>query len=302
MNKAVYYVIILLILAVLPNSSTYAEIGTWWVEEGDPPYDETTDSPLLKSYPGGLVIDWQKKVAITTGRVALTGPMTIQNREKIKRIAENQALDKLINCIGLIRIDGFTKLSDIIDRNFALRGDIINLIRKTYRIIHEEVYKDEDILKVTIKFDLAGKAGLSGTLFPVYLKELPSPTPSAVSSSETTSEVYSGLIIDASDLGIEGGLSPNIISPDGQMVYFLIRNPDKGALITSGFVDYVPATGYSSEDVSRAGEAPLRISAKTKLKSPYNCDIVISREDAEKVIKADTASNFLRKLKVVILL
>ena len=277
-------------------------MGEWWEEEGVPPITNTSDSSILTSYPGGLVIDWQRKVAISTGRAAISGPMTVQNRENIKKLALNQALDQLSDMIGLLRIDSFTRLADLIDKDFALRDDISGLIRKSYRIVHEKVLKNEGILETTVEFDLAGKKGLSGTLFPDLLQTLPSPTPSASKEISANEEIYTGLIIDASGLGIEGGLAPKIVTPDGKEIYCLRRDTDRSALINSGFIDYSPASSDASEEVGRAGENPLMITAEKKVKGAYNCDIVIASDDAEKIADADRKFGFLNKTKVVILL
>jgi hypothetical protein len=302
MNLKKIVIFIGICIAILLCGLSFAQVGSWWEEEGALPFAENTDSPLLTSYPGGLIVDWQRKVAISTGRAAVSGPMTLQNREKIKKLAEKQALNNLIENFGKVRFDGFSRLSDIVKDKFALKGSLTNLINKTYRIVHEKVHNDEGVLEVSIAFNLSGKAGLSGTLFPSYLSELPSPPPPPDEPVNGSPEAYSGLIIDASELGVEGGLSPTVYSEDGIKVYSLRRDIDKGALITDGYVDYVSIANHSKEDVSRAGENPLIISAKRKLKSPYNCDIVVSREDARTILEADSASNFLRKLKVVILL
>jgi hypothetical protein len=293
--------IIVIILLVFVGSNSPAEMGQWWSEEGVEPFALTADSPIYSSFPGGLVIDWQRKVAISTGRAALTGPMTVENREQLKKIAENDALERLAALIGLVRFDGFTRLSDITDQALTLQNNIPKLIKKSNRITHEKVRENSGILEITVEFNLNGKSGLSGTLFPSYLTTLP-PPPSSENYSSSTGEGCTGLIIDASNLGIEGGLAPNIVSEDGTNIYSLKKGLDKSKLIIKGFVDYALSGSHSTNEVSRAGENPLTISAKSKLKSPYNCDIVISDEDAAKVVDADRSSGFLKKLNVVILL
>lgn len=303
--------VILIAFIAIPLSGSYAEVGMWWGEEGEFPFIETADSPIFTSYPGGLVIDWQRKVAIVSGRSSVSGPMTLENRSKILKSAVDQAFNKLANTIGLIRVDGFTRLSDLMDNDFALRGKVLDLIRKSYRIVREKVYKTEGMLEVTIEFDLAGKKGLSGTLFPAYLGKLfasslpdrqAGPTPLPAPPSQITSEAYSGLIVDASDLGIEGGLAPRILSEDGSEIFSIRKGVDKSALITSGCVDYALASTQTSEEVFRAGDSPLIIPALKKLKSTYDCDIVIASSEAENIRQADKSGGFLRKLKVVILL
>jgi len=301
-RKAACATIILVFLLSFFAYFAFSQVGEWWNEQGSMPFDENTDSPLFTSYPGGITIDWQRKVVISKGKSALVGPMTVENRAKIRKNAENLALERLISLIELIRINGYLKLSDITDRNFGLRSDIASLVRKTYIVVHEKVHKDQQILEIFIEFELFGKAGLAGTFFPQYLKELPSPPLAKENSAESDSKKYSGLIIDASNLGIEGGLTPKVLSEDGSKVFYIKRKINKSELITKGFVDYAPAIAYSFDDVSRAGENPLIVTAKSKMKSPYNCDIVISHNDAEKIRKADATSNFLFDLKAVILL
>lgn len=291
---------ILLALMMFTIGTVFAEVDEWWTEIGASPIPQNADSPLIKAFPSGLIVDWQRKVAVTTGRSAISGPMTVENREKIRRSAESQALKTLIDSIGLVRIDGFTKLSDLFDNNAALKSDVATLIKKTYRIVHEKVYKDEGVLEIAIEFYLAGKAGLGGTVFPRLLSELPSapsPTPST-----STNEGYTGLIIDASGLGVEGGLCPKIYSEDGREISSLTREKNRSTLITSGMVDYGPATAFTSNETARAGENPLNIIASKRMKSPYGCDIVIASSEAEEMIKANRSGNFLKDLRVVILL
>jgi len=302
MRNKITVLITLCVIFLLFGSVFAEEIGEWWKEEGEAPFTITSDSPLLSSYPGGLVVDWGRKAAIMTGSSAVSGPMTVENREKIRKLAENRALDGLITSIGLVRVNSFTKLSDLLDNKYGLRASISDLIRKTHRIVHEKVYKDAGVFEITIEFDLSSKRGLSGTLISVLLSDLESPTPSVPKAFAETSEAYTGLIVDASGLGIEGGLCPTIVSDDGREIYSLKRDIDKSAFITDGFSDYVLAESQSSEEVSRAGSNPLLIGAKNKLKGPYDCDIVIPSSEAEKMIEADRSSGFLKKLKVVILL
>jgi len=282
--------------------TVYAEVDEWWTEVGSSPIDPASDSPLIVTYPSGLTIDWQSKVAITTGSSAITGPMTIENRDKISGLAEENALKTMINAIGTLRVDGFTTLSDLFSNDPVLQDDVDSLIKKAHRIIHEKVLKEEAVLEVTIEMPLTGKAGLGGTVFPKLLPKLPSSSPTPPASPEISSQNYTGLVIDASGLGITGGLSPKIYSEDGTEIFALSRNKDKSILITSGMADYALVTSMGSELVQRAGDNPLNVTATKRMKSPYGCDIVISSFEAEKILKADKASNILKELKAVILL
>lgn len=300
MKKALISVLIFVVLGAFAALFA-AEIGEWWAKEGEPPYQDGADSPLLASYPGGLVVDWGRKVAIIKGRVGLNGPLSVENREKLKQTALYDAVDSLLLTLGLVRYDGFTRIADLYDRYLSLQSDMNKLVKKTYRTVCEKVYEKENMLEITFEFDLVGKKGLSGLIFPIVLGDAPSPI-SYEGSSAPSPEIFSGLIVDASNLGVEGGLSPNIYDEKGNKVYSLTKGINKSALILGGLQDYAISTFATQEEVARAGANPLCITAKSRLKSPFGCDIVISNVDAEKIRAADAASGFIKDLKVVILL
>ena len=102
---------------------------------------------------------------------------------------------------------------------------------------------------------------------------------------------YTGLIIDCRGLKLEQAITPLIKSNDGTEVY-AYKNVGYQATVESGMVEY-----SSSLDAPRAGEMPLVVKA---LKISGSCDVIISSENADKILAANSSAKFLEQRFVVL--
>lgn len=105
-----------------------------------------------------------------------------------------------------------------------------------------------------------------------------------------------GVIVDCRGLELDRVMSPIITDDSGRVIY--------GAqFIESSFIINYGAVGYAGpdnpNDVSRAGVQPIHVKALS-LKD-FNRNPVISREDADKILSANSESGFLRSCPVVFL-
>ncbi len=102
---------------------------------------------------------------------------------------------------------------------------------------------------------------------------------------------YTGLIIDCRGLKLEQAITPLIKSNDGTEIY-AYKNVGYQATVESGMVEY-----SSSMDSPRAGEMPLIVKA---LKISGSCDVIISSENADKILAANSSAKFLEHRLVVL--
>ncbi|MGH8059573.1 MAG: hypothetical protein ACREOH_20430 [Candidatus Entotheonellia bacterium] len=111
-------------------------------------------------------------------------------------------------------------------------------------------------------------------------------------------QAFTGLIVDVRGLNARVALYPRILAEGGTTVYD-IATPNPNAAIEEGFVEYLK----SPEDAKlrRIGTSPLIVKAK-QIGGKYGADIVLSEEDARKVLEANRQDRFLSKAKVAVVI
>lgn len=116
---------------------------------------------------------------------------------------------------------------------------------------------------------------------------------------EMGSDTYTGLIVDASYLGARPAMKPRIYSPDNEEVYGDSKASREVAL-KNGYVGWAdtPETARTKQ-VKRVGSNPLIVRAM-EATGKHNSDLVVSREDALVIERADRAGGFLKECKVAI--
>lgn len=113
-------------------------------------------------------------------------------------------------------------------------------------------------------------------------------------------QIYTGLIVDARELGVEPSKSPKIYDTKGREVYGTL-NIDPDYVIKVGIVQY-ENTIYDAIVHETAGKNPIVVRAVRRGPHPYKSDIVISEEDAKWIKRANEKSYFLDLLKVVFII
>lgn len=110
--------------------------------------------------------------------------------------------------------------------------------------------------------------------------------------SNIRSEVdYTGLVIDCRGLNLSEAISPAIKSAAGTEIY-AYKNIGYENTLSNGLVEY-----SANVNSSRAGSAPLVVKA---VKVSQGCDVIVSDEDADKILAANQSTNFLTNCAVVL--
>lgn len=104
---------------------------------------------------------------------------------------------------------------------------------------------------------------------------------------------YTGLIIDCRGHSLSTAIAPAIKSADGVEIY-AYKNIGYQTAVDKGVVAY--STSVDS-DVERAGVAPLTIKA---VGVSGNCDVLVSADDADKILTANKSAHFLNNCAVVL--
>lgn len=104
---------------------------------------------------------------------------------------------------------------------------------------------------------------------------------------------YTGLIIDCRGKNLSEAITPAIKSNDGTEVYGY-KNLGYQTTVNRGMIAY---TTSLDKGVERAGSSPLKITA---VSVSGGCDVIVSAEDADKILAANQSAHFLNNCAVVL--
>jgi hypothetical protein len=171
------------------------------------------------------------------------------------------------------KIEGFVKGAEIADENESIDG----------------------IYGVMLRLPLYGKNGLSAIAMPALGEQRKTKfaKPSYIGSAEDLA-VYTGAVIDASGLGLEAAFSPLIVDENGRKIYGY-ENIDADYAVENGMAGYANSMDETTGN-SRIGENPLKIKA---VRVDDRCNVVISADDADKLLAMNQQYGFLDKCAVV---
>ncbi|MFC1560303.1 hypothetical protein ACFL4F_04300, partial [Candidatus Margulisiibacteriota bacterium] len=166
--------------------------------------------------------------------------------------------------------------------------------------VHKAHLEDRKMLEVTLALDIYGKNSLSEALFwhlfyweSAWNKYYPG-------FKSSTSEAFSGLVIDARGLDLEPAFLPRIVNEDEDSLY-RDKYVNYALLVKKGLVLYTDSIDTAMIS-PRVGVKPILIKAVTKVKSAYGTDVILSEDDEERLKKEDKNEVFLKYLRVIIVL
>lgn len=307
---------LLIIFSIFIPLLCYAEQNNFDdLEDKTPvPYwgDEKKDTKLIKRFPNGLVIDWEKGIAVARGNASVIPLEKIKDipmpkRKEFRKEALKKsilaAVKKLEEVIMRIPIAGKSSLGDEIKKNKELDKNIKQLIRKSSRVLHRKIIVVDGkkrVFQTVVAFNLRGKDGLGKYLFP-YLKSKCTPIKNIpVPEKFTYDKTHTGLIIDASGLGVEPDMSPKVYDINGNEIYGTIEASSE-YVIENGIISYAKDL-ESAKQIGRAGNDPLIIKAISRGKDLLKSDVVISEKDGYIIRKSNEKTKYLEKCNVIIII
>jgi len=124
--------------------------------------------------------------------------------------------------------------------------------------------------------------------------------PAANTPTETlTSGSVTGIIIDGSGLGLRPAMSPRVLDQSGNVIYGP-GNYSREYATTNGVVGYTKTINQAKAD-SRVQGNPLIIRGASTSGSSQ-ADIIISNEDAAKMMRADGSANLLKDCRIIFII
>lgn len=232
-------------------------------------------------------VDFTKRTIMATG-IGMPGGMG--GRAGIIHAAK---LDALRNMLGVI--NGIALTSSTAIENQMLANDVVKTrvegIARNYRMVGEPRYYDDGSIEVTIEMSLDGPF-----LEAVLPEKMGGGQPI---SSAVPGVAYTGLIVDATGLGVRPALAPRILDEEGREAYgssYVSRD----WAIQYGMVGYEKDVESAASN-DRVANRPL-VAKGLRVEGPNHADVVISDSDAQKLHSMKDNLSFLEKCRVIIVL
>ena len=211
----------------------------------------------------------------------------------------------LVGTIQGVSIDSETSMRDLI-----LQSDVVN--RKVTGVLKGAQIAEEKELPnggyyVKMIVPLYGVGSLAEAIIPEVASDILEDFETIDESDfgedaaqEIKNARYTGIVIDGSGLGIEPTFSPVIYDANGRAIHG-IKNLKAEKVIARGMVSYSNSV-QNEITTARAGSNPLVIKAvevRGGNNSVNKVNVVVSVEDADKILLVNQMSNVLEKCAVV---
>ncbi|MGK5095245.1 hypothetical protein WDW89_24945 [Deltaproteobacteria bacterium TL4] len=257
-------------------------------------------------------IDWDRGVVIAEGVGAPSRFATnsaVRNASAI-RAARLDAARNLLEMIKGVNISSNTTMQEAMIATDEVRTQVQGKLDGLRPVGEPRYFSDGSVklrmearLRNTIPDEFVYRTESEASNFaPVPLQPFPLQAPLAKSDSGPQidiNRVYTGLIIDASQIEVQPAMSPKIIDEQGKEVYGSAY-VDRGFVLKHGMAGYVKTMDKAQQN-DRVQDKPLVVKALGSA-GKNKTDIVIKNEDAQKLRQIAATQSFLREARVVIVL
>ncbi len=245
---------------------------------------------------GNGSINWStgKVIALGIGVPPASRANMAQARAMARRAAITVARRNLLEITQRVQVDSLTLVKDFIVQSDVVRTSVQGVVRNAQVI--DTAYMSEGSVEVTMMMSLTGE--FANVVLPPVPKVTRAPPP-AVPDTAASEEIYTGLVVDARGLGARPAMSPKLQSESGREIY-------GSAMVNRQYAVQQGMVGYAKnltavQTSSRVTKNPLTVKA-TRVSGPANCDIVISDNDAGRLLSASENLTFLQKCRVMVVL
>ncbi len=240
-------------------------------------------------------INWSagKVVAVGIGAPPAKPANMAQARAMARRAAITVARRNLLEISQGVQVDSMTLVKDFTVRSDIIRTSVQGVVRNAQVI--DTAYMSDGSVEVTMVMSLGGEFA-NVILPPTPVGTFPMPP---AGTEMPTSQVYTGLVIDARGLGARPAMAPKIVDESGKEIYGSAM-VDREFAVRQGMVGYAKDLS-AAQGNSRVTDRPVIIKA-VRTSGAAKCDVVISDVDAAKLTSAAENLSFLQKCRVMVVL
>ena len=227
-----------------------------------------------------------------------------QARRAAMRIAKQDALRQLIEIVNGVNVTSETTVSGAMFDDI-IKTQVQGAIRGA-RKVGDPKYLSDASVEVTYEVAMNN---ISRALLPVAQEVSPPDknrafeneqfVDQAKAREDAVSEGATGIIIDATGLGLRPAMSPRILDQNGSILYGP-GSYDRNYAVTNGVVGYTKTVTQAKKD-NRVQGNPLILRGASASGTAMT-DIIISNQDASKLITADRSGNLLKNCRVMFVL
>ena len=254
-------------------------------------------------------INWNKGANSDVTAIGVGYPpenLGLKGNSMARRAAMVDAQRNLLEITKGVQIDSDTTIENLTVSSDVVNSKVQGLLRGAQ--IYEEGNLDDGGYYVKMRIALYGTNSLASVAMQEYTKDIQPQEFAEVEDTELSKKEvkqvrragYTGVVVDAREMGLESTFSPAIYDENGRVVYG-IANVDKDMVINKGMVDYTDVLEAATSG-SRAGDNPLVVKAvgvKGGKNSVNNVNVIVSVEDADKILLANEKSGMLDNMAVV---
>ncbi len=253
-------------------------------------------------------IDW------TTGMIKVTGSgappsqgSVASKRLMAMRAARVDALRQLGEIVNGVKVDSETVVKDFVTESDTIKTQMSALVKGAQQV-GEARYLSDGAVEIDLVLPMYGQGNMADIIQPQKPKVQPKAYKPPVESklepeAETSSETYTGVIVDCQGLGGQPAMSPAIMDSSGGEIYLGKKELSDSFcdfVIEHGIVVYANSKGDANK-LERIGNHPLIVRA-TKISGRFKADAVLDNRSAQKLLSAEASGKILTNAKVAFIL
>jgi hypothetical protein len=251
-------------------------------------------------------IDWARGVVQARGisaSIKKEAEKTPPNSPKALSEAKNDARRKLLETVKKIKIDTNRSVGNIAAKNKKIMAQIKDMVYDAAEVEEFRKYMSDGSVEVLLQMNLRG--GFAQLVLPEEIhqiesiKQIKGGANSTAGNTNSVSEAYTGLLVDARSIELEPALVFKILDENLEEVFgpaFVSRE----FVVQQGMAVYYNDIESAKSDPRISGK-PLTVKA-LRTDYPSRSNIVISNADSSKLKSASHHLLFLKESRVVILL
>lgn len=270
----------------------------WWKEPPESRLDQRLGDPSTVT---ASRVKWddgyiEVRAAGTAERSSTLNPA--RRREMAMGAARDDGYRRLAEVVDGLAVDGVTVVKTAVNQDAGVRARILARIRSAV-VVSEQAHDLPDggvSAEIVMGLRLRG-AGSVAESIGAWAAARPV-EPYRVDPTFRVHELYTGLLVDASDVGFMPALAPRLLEDGTGRMVFGPQMVQQAVLNQQGPLEYAAAMSDARQK-GRAGANPLIVRAVAAV-GTFKGDLVVSPRDAARVVAADRAGRFLDRAAVTV--